>query len=496
MRGGGDRGYDELKPQDKCGVIGAVGKVPVATDIYYGLRVIQHRGQESAGIAVFDGELKVKKGMGLAHEVFSKEDLQDLSAHVGIGHVRYSTTGTSAAENAQPIHCTTEFGGFALAHNGDLVNSEKIRKELSKKGWAFMTSSDSEIIVRLLANEVASSGDVIRALREFTGKLVGSYSLVILIGDRLFAMRDPLAVRPLCIGEGNGMRMVASESVVFDALGMKFVRDVKAGEIVELTPDGFRNWRLPHPTHTAHCMFEWLYFARPDSSIDRTLVYDARFRVGEQLWRLHPVEADIVMPVPESGRAQAQGFSRASGYPLVEGLIKNRYIERTFIMPKQSDRELGVLLKLNPIQSVVKGKRIVLVDDSIVRGTTIRKIVQMIKKVGAKEVHLRIGCPPIVSPCYLGVDMKTRDQFIANIWPVEQIAKYVTADTLGYITIEGMVKAIGKSREDLCLGCLTGEYPLKIPGERSRVERPLEEFSEKKPKPGRKPANKPLKKRI
>jgi len=495
MRSGGENGYKELKPRDKCGVIGAVGASPVATDIYYALRIVQHRGQESAGIAVFDGEIKVKKGMGLAHEVFSKEDLQDLGGTAGMGHVRYSTTGSSAVENAQPISCTTEYGGIALAHNGDIVNSDALRKELQKRGWAFMTSSDSEVIVRLLANEISSTGDVIRALREFTKKLIGSYSLVIMIGERVFGMRDPLAVRPLCIGRGNGLRMIASESVVFDTLGMRFLRDVKPGEIVELTREGFESWRLPHPTHTAHCMFEWLYFARPDSLLDGRLVYDARVKVGEQLAKEHPVKADIVMPVPESGRAQAQGYSRASGLPLVEGLIKNRYIERTFIMPDQSEREIGVLLKLNPVRSAIKGKRVVLVDDSIVRGTTIRKIVQIIREAGAKEIHLRIGCPPIKAPCYLGIDMKTRDQFIANMKTVPEITKYITADTLGYISIQGMIRSLRQAREDLCLGCLTGEYPVKIPGERVRLEKPLEEFAEEPPKPAR-PRKKTSKKRI
>ncbi len=495
MRGGGDNGYDELKPREKCGVIGAVGRSPVATDIYYALRIVQHRGQESAGIAVFDGEVKVKKGMGLAHEVFSKEDLQDFGGTAGIGHVRYSTTGSSAVENAQPISCMTEYGGIALAHNGDIVNSEALRKELQRKGWAFMTSGDSEVIIRLLANEISSTGDIIRALREFTKKLIGSYSLVIMVGNRVFAMRDPLAVRPLCLGKGDGLKMAASESVVFDTLGMKFLRDVKPGEIVELTKGGFESWRLPHPTHTAHCMFEWLYFARPDSVIDGRLVYDARVKVGEQLFKEHPVKADTVMPVPESGRAQAQGYSRVSGFPLVDGLIKNRYIERTFIMPDQADRELGVLLKLNPVRSAVKGRRIVLVDDSIVRGTTIRKIVQILKEAGAKEVHLRIGCPPIIAPCYLGIDMKTRDQFIANMKTVPEIAKYITADSLGYISIDGMMKALRKSRADLCVGCLTGEYPMKIPGEKVRSGRPLEEFAVLPPKPARSRKKSP-KKRI
>jgi len=502
MRSGGTRVYDELKPAEECAVVGALGTNPVATDIYYSLRILQHRGQESAGIATFDNELVVKKGMGLAHEVFSKEDLQDLVGRAGIGHVRYSTTGSSAFENAQPISCMTESGSIALAHNGDIVNAIPLRKELQKKGWAFMTTGDSEVIVRLLANEISSTGDIIRAMRQLSRQLVGSYCLVIIIGDRVFGMRDPLAIRPLCIGEGGGLRMVASESVVFDTLGMKFLRDVKPGEIVEITRSGFQSWRLPHPAHTAHCMFEWLYFARPDSVIDGRLVYDARVKVGEQLFKEHPVEADIVMPVPESGRAQAQGYSRVSGLPMVEGLIKNRYIERTFIMPEQAEREIGVLLKLNPVRSAVKGKRIVLVDDSIVRGTTIRKIVQIIREAGAKEIHLRIGCPPIVAPCYLGVDMKTRDQFIANKMKVSEIAEYITANTLGYISIEGMIKALRQKKDDLCIGCLTGEYPLKIPGERVRPGKPLEEFedehgpSKSRRKPTAKPKKKVPKKRI
>jgi len=299
-----------------------------------------------------------------------------------------------------------------------------------------------------------------------------------MIRDKVYAVRDPLAVRPLCIGQKDGAMMIASESVVFDALGYKFVRDLKPGEIVELRADGFESFRLPHPTHTAHCMFEWVYFARPDSVVDERLVYDARVKIGEQLAREHPVEADIIVPVPESGRAQAQGYSQVSGFPVVEGLIKNRYIERTFIMPEQSDREVGVLLKLNPIHSAVKHKRVVLIDDSIVRGTTIRKIVQMLRRAGAREVHVRIGCPPIRFPCYLGIDMKTRDQFIANERKVEEIGEFITADSIGYLSLKGLIGALKHPKGDVCLGCLTGEYPIPIPGERLRKERPLEIFNQ------------------
>ena len=470
--------YSDLRPREKCGIIGCAGQDPVATDLYYGLRILQHRGQESAGIAVYDGEVRAKRGMGLVHEVFTKEDLASLPGAAGIGHVRYSTTGSSVLENAQPIVARTSYGDVALAHNGDIVNASELREDLSKKGWAFMTTSDSEVIIRLLANELVSSGDPRRALKDFTARLNGAYSLALLINDTVYAIRDPYAIRPLCIGERDGHMMISSESVVFDALGYKFLRDLRPGEIVELHPRSFESFRLPHPTHTAHCMFEWVYFARPDSVLDNRLVYDARVKIGEQLAREHPVPADIVVPVPESGRAQAQGYARISGLPVVEGLIKNRYIERTFIMPEQTDREVGVMLKLNPIRSAVKGKRIVLIDDSIVRGTTIRKIVQILRLAGAREIHVRIGCPPIRFPCFLGIDMKTRDQFIANEKTVPEIGEFITADSLGYLSMRGMIAALKHPRDDLCIGCLNGQYPVPIPGEKMRKERPLEVFAE------------------
>ena len=469
--------FGELKPSDKCGIVAVASNEPVSRELYYALRILQHRGQESAGIVTFDGETRSKRGMGLVHEVFSKSDLDALAGRAGIGHVRYSTTGSSVIDNAQPIVVSTAHGDIALGHNGDIVNAGLLREELTRKGWAFMTTSDSEVIVRLLANELAKSGDVKRALKEVTRRLIGAYSLAIMIDGVPYAVRDPLAIRPLCIGTKDGAYMAASESVVFDTLGYKFVRDLKPGEIVELHTGGFESFRLPHPTHTAHCMFEWVYFARPDSVLDGRLVYDARVKVGQQLAREHPVTADIVVPVPESGRAQAQGFSQVSGLPVVEGLIKNRYIERTFIMPEQADREIGVLLKLNPIKSAVKNRRIVLIDDSIVRGTTIKKIVAILREAGAREVHLRIGCPPIKSPCYLGIDMKTRDQFIANERTVEEIATFVGADSLAYLSMQGLVRALNHPREDICFGCLTAVYPIEIPGEKFRGMEKLERFA-------------------
>ena len=470
--------YGPHRPADKCGIVAAASKESITRDLYYALRILQHRGQESGGIAVFDdGEIRSRRGMGLVHEVFSPEDLGKLEGNVGIGHVRYSTTGSSVLDNAQPIVVSTAMGDIALGHNGDIVNAGLLRDELERKGWAFMTTSDSEVIIRLLANQLTKTGDVHRALKEFTRRLVGAYSLVILINGSAYAVRDPLAVRPLCIGQKDGAYIATSESVVFDTLGYKFVRDVKPGEIVELHSDGIESFRLPHPTHTAHCMFEWVYFARPDSVIDGRLVYDARVKIGQQLAREHPVEADIVVPVPESGRAQAQGYSQVSGLPVVEGLIKNRYIERTFIMPEQADREIGVLLKLNPIKSAVKNKRIVLIDDSIVRGTTIKKISAILREAGAREVHLRIGCPPIVAPCYLGIDMKTRDQFIASTRTVEEITRFIGADSLGYLSMPGLIRALSHPREDLCLGCLTGVYPVEVPGEKFRGVEKLERFA-------------------
>ncbi len=467
-------------PRCNCGIMGAVSQDGnVVTDIFYGLRVLQHRGQESAGIAVFEGEMNCKKAMGLVPEVFSAEALSNMAGRVGIGHVRYSTEGASALENAQPIVASSIAGEIALAHNGEVVNAPELRRGLQRKRWAFITSTDSEVIVRVLANEIIRTKDVNQALKEFTSKLVGSYSLVLLVGDRLFAIRDPLAIRPLSYGRKDGTHIVASESVVFDTLGAKFIRDLRPGEIIELTPDGVKSTRLPHPNNTAHCMFEWVYFSRPDSVLDGRLVYDTRVRIGQEIAREHPVEADMVVPVPDSGRAHAFGFAEAMRLPMVEGLIKNRYIERTFILPDQKERDIGVHLKLNAVRSLLQGKRVVLIDDSIIRGTTMRKIVRLVRDAGAREVHVRIGCPPVRAPCYLGIDMKTRDQFVANGRSVEQIQDYMGADSLAYVSIQGLVNAIGMSQEDLCLGCLTGVYPVQIPGEKVRPQRRLDLFLER-----------------
>jgi len=464
-------------PQDECGVFAIASVANVSVDIFYALRVLQHRGQESAGIAVFNGGIKAVKGMGLAHTALKMEDVQNLKGEFGIGHVRYSTFGSSTIENAQPIVVSTNYGDIALAHNGEIVNADKIMDELKKKGWAFITSSDSEIAVRLLANDIANTGDPVKSLRNLMGMLQGSYSMAIMVGNRVFAMRDPMAIRPLCVGRTKTGYAAASESVAFDSLGGEFIRDLEPGEIVELLPGEVRSTKTGLSRGKAHCMFEWVYIARADSCLDEKLVYEVRRKIGQRLAKEQPVDADVVIPIPDSGRSHAIGYAEVSGIRYSEGLMKNRYVERTFIMPEQSERVTSVMLKLNPLKSVIKDKRVVLVDDSIVRGNTIRQIVQIVRNAGAKEVHVRVGSPPIRSPCYFGIDMKTREQFAATGRTIEEIGRMITADSLGYISIEGLVESIGHPASDLCLGCLTEEYPMPIPGEKVRYQKKLDSFA-------------------
>ena len=463
-------------PQEECGIFAIASVANVSIDIFYALRVLQHRGQESAGIAVYNNGIKAIKGMGLAHQALKTDDVNNLKGQLGIGHVRYSTMGSSNLENAQPIVVSTNYGDIALAHNGEIVNAEKIMDELKRKGWAFITSSDSEIAVRLLANDIANTGDPVRSLKNLMSMLHGSYSMTIMIDNRVFAMRDPLGFRPLCVGRTKSGFAAASESVVFDTLGGEFIRDVEPGEIVEMLPGEIRSIKTGLSKGKAHCMFEWVYIARADSCIDGKLVYEVRSRIGQRLAKEQPVDADVVVPIPDSGRSHAIGYSEESGIRYSEGLMKNRYVERTFIMPEQADRVTNVMLKLNPLKSVIKDKRVVLVDDSIVRGNTIRQIVQIVRNAGAKEVHVRIGSPPIRAPCFFGIDMKTREQFAATGRTVEEIGKMITADSLGYISVEGLVDAIGHPANDLCLGCLTEEYPMSVAGEKVRYQKKLDSF--------------------
>lgn len=467
---------DTEHPQDECGVFGIASIQNVSIDIFYALRVLQHRGQESAGIAVYNSGIKSLKGMGLAHQALKQEDIKNLKGEIGIGHVRYSTFGSSTIENAQPIVVSTNYGDIALCHNGEIVNASKIMEDLKKKGWAFITSTDSEIAVRLLANDIANTGDPVRSLRNLMSILQGAYSMTVMIDNRVFAIRDPLGFRPLCVGRTKVGYAAASESVVFDTLGGEFLRDVEPGEIIELLPGEIKSTKTGLMKGRAHCMFEWVYLARADSSIEGHLVYEVRRRIGQRLANEQPADADVVIPIPDSGRSHAIGFSEESGIRYSEGLMKNRYVERTFIMPEQSERTTGVMLKLNPLKSVIKDKRVILVDDSIVRGTTIRQIVQIVRNAGAKEVHVRIGSPPIRAPCYFGIDMKTREQFAATGRTVEDIGKMITADSLGYISVEGLIDSIGLPAGDLCLGCLTEEYPFPVPGEKVRYQKKLDMF--------------------
>lgn len=466
---------------DKCGVFGIVSSEDVATRIFYGLRALQHRGQEAAGISVLSegGELRTKKGNGLVDQVFDSDDLKELAGKMGLGHVRYGTAGGRSVENAQPRIVDSVIGQVALAHNGDIVNAPEHRTRLKEKGWTFATDNDTEVVVRMLGTELASTRNPVKAIRNLMDEITGAYCFVISVGERLFAVRDPLGIKPLVLGETGNAYVVTSETTALDVLGADFVRDVEPGEILELSPLGFQTHDVVREKNTAHCFFEHVYFARSDSRLDGALVHESRMNVGARLWEENPVEADIVVPVPDSGRAAAQGLAEAAGLPYVEALIKNRYVHRTFIMPGQDTREMNVKLKLNPIKKFVEGRRVILVDDSIVRGTTMKRIVTLLRDAGAKEVHIRISSPPIITPCYLGIDMHTRDQLIAAEHTIPEITKILSATSVAYITIPGMVQALGFPKNDLCLGCVTGVYPVEIPGEQTRNQTNLAQFVKK-----------------
>lgn len=466
--------------REECGVAGISlkeGPNNAALSLYYALFALQHRGQESAGISVFDGKTtRTKKGMGLVPEAFKKADIHELSASAGIGHVRYSTTGESTLENAQPMVVNFKDGMLALAHNGNLVNSQELRCELEAEQRIFLSNSDTEVIAQLLVKEL-SKKDLISAIREIVRILTGSYSIVMLLEERVIAFRDPLGIKPLCLGKLEDGYIIASESTAIDVVGGLYLRDVKPGELIILQKGDINTIQLYHLKHSAHCIFEHIYFARADSILDGKLAYQSRIRIGETLYDEHPLEADIVFPVPDSGTTFAIGYAKRSGIPYLEGLMKNRYIGRTFILPGQDLRETAVRLKLNTIKENIQGKRVVIVDDSIVRGTTSRRIVDMVRAAGAKEVHVRIGSPPIIAPCYLGIDMPTRDELIAAHKTIRGVEALINADTLEYISLKGMVNAIGIPEEDFCTGCLTGIYPVEIPGEKCvRAQLKITEF--------------------
>ncbi len=442
---------------DECGVCGVVGRADAANLVYLGLYALQHRGQESAGIAAFDGELlRHRKAMGYVADIFNRSLLDELPGSAAVGHVRYSTAGNSSLVNAQPMVAKTHRGQVALAHNGNLVNALRLRRELERAGSIFQSNSDSEVFLHLLARSRGASLD--DAILETLDAAVGAYSVAVLCDGRLFAARDPHGFRPLAIGKLGEAWVVASETCAFDLIEARFVREVGPGEVVELSGAEPRVVR-PHSSGPyAHCVFEHVYFARPDSRVFGEDVETVRERLGERLAREHPAGADIVVAVPDSGVPAALGFARESGLPFVLGLVRNHYVGRTFIEPRQAIRHFGVKVKLNPVRSAVAGRRVVLVDDSIVRGTTSRKIVMMLKGAGAREVHLRISSPPTTGPCYYGIDTPERRELIASSKTVEEIRAFVGADSLGYLSEAGMLSCLATSAANFCTACFSGNY--------------------------------------
>jgi amidophosphoribosyltransferase len=468
-----------MPARDSCGVVAVSlqGK-GAAPYLFRGLRALQHRGQESAGIATTShGVLHHRKGMGLVHEIFSQEMLDSLRGPTGIGHVRYPTTGATDLENAQPIVFKIREADAALAANGDLVNYERIRRRIQIQGVELLGNADTETMAQAIALEYNVTRDLDAAIRRACPELIGGYAVVMLVGNRVYAFRDPLGIRPMVYGTVEGGVAVASESVALELMGGKSLRDVQPGEVVCLERGQLvRTSRIPSSGERAHCMFEWVYFSRPDSIAENVPIYDVRHRIGLRLAKEAPVDADIVVPVPDSARPQALGFSEGSKIPYAEALIKNRFVERTFILPDQKRRESEVRVKLHPVPGLLKGKRVVLLDDSIVRGTTLREIVQMVRGAGATQVDVRIGCPPIRAPCYFGVDMKDRGQLVANGRDDAEVASAIGADSVHYLSMAGLVESITLPAESLCLGCLTGKYPLDVPEEHHRFQKSLEEF--------------------
>ena len=455
---------------DECGVFGAydMDGGDVAPSIYYGLFALQHRGQESCGIAVTDtyGERKIhsRKGLGLVNEVFDEEALQNLKGNLGVGHVRYSTAGGSRAENAMPLVINYVKGVLAIAHNGNLTNAIELRHELEYTGAIFQTTIDSEVIAYHIARERLNVKKAEDAVKNAMKKIKGAYALVVTSPRKMIGARDPFGLKPLCIGKRDNTYFLASESCAISAVGGEFVRDVEPGEIVSFTKHGIKSdmSMAISPKKQARCIFEYIYFARTDSTIDNVNVYHSRILAGNALAESYPVEADLVVGVPDSGLVAAKGYSEKSGIPYGMAFHKNSYVGRTFIKPKQSQRESSVKIKLNVIEEVVRGKRIVMVDDSIVRGTTCANIIKMLKKAGAKEVHVRISSPPFLYPCYFGTDVPSNEQLIAHSHTTEEIREMIGADSLGYMEIEKLKDMVG----DLgyCDACFTGDYPMEVPG--------------------------------
>lgn len=456
--------FEEDKQEEACGVFGIYSNDPQfesATLTYLGLYALQHRGQESAGIVVSDGHhLSTHKNMGLVSNVFNRDIIEGLKGRIAIGHVRYSTTGSSFLANAQPLMARCSKGVLAVAHNGNLVNTEELRQKLEDEGSVFQSTTDTEVIMNLIARH--SRENLCDAILKAAGSLQGSYSLVLMSKDTLIGLRDPFGVRPLCLGKLADAYVISSESCVFSSIGGHFIRDINPGEMIVIDSDGVKSYYLPEKRTQATCVFEYIYFARPDSNIDGLNVHLSRKAMGRELAKQFTREADVVISVPDTGRSAAMGFAEASGIPYDIGLIKNPYMGRTFIQPHQTMRDMGVRIKLNPVEGVLKGKRIVIIDDSIVRGTTSGKIIRLLREAGAKEVHMCISAPPITYPCYYGIDTSVRKELIASAHTVDEICNFIQADSLTYLTLDGLYRAV-QPNKDLCVACFNGDFPIPIP---------------------------------
>jgi amidophosphoribosyltransferase len=452
--------FDKFK--DECGIFGIFGHPEAANMAYLGLYALQHRGQESAGIAASTGEqIRLTKLMGEVADAFNEESLAALPGTAAIGHVRYSTAGASKFVNAQPFLSDCAHGQIAICHNGNLVNARELRDDLVGDGSIFQSTSDTEVILHLYARSKATSAE--GALIESVSQVRGAFSLAVLTADRLIAVRDPHGFRPLALGQLGDAYIICSETCALDLIGACYLRDVEPGEVVVISASGLRSIKPFGPQQVQHCIFEHVYFARPDSYVFGDSVNEVRTSFGHRLAEEAPADADVVVPVPDSGVCAAIGFSERSGIPLKMGLIRNHYVGRTFIEPQQSIRHFGVKVKLNPVRSILSGKRVVLVDDSIVRGTTSRKIVKMIKAAGAREVHVRISCPPTISPCFYGVDTPLRSELIAATHTVKEIAKFIGADSLSYLSLDGLLASVNGQRANYCTSCYTGRYPIPFP---------------------------------
>ena len=450
------------KFKDECGVFGIFGNPEAANLTYLGLYALQHRGQESAGIVTADGErMRASRAMGHVAEAFDESALSALPGHLAIGHTRYSTAGESRLSNAQPFLIDCAHGQIAVAHNGNLVNARELRDDLVRDGAIFQTSSDTEVLLHLYARAKAPS--IEEALVESVTQIRGAFSLALLTKDRLIAVRDPHGFRPLALGKLADAWIVCSETCALDLIGATYVRDIEPGEILVISDGGLRSIKPFPSSPLSQCVFEHVYFARPDSYVFGRSVNDVRTELGRVLAREAAIAADVVVPIPDSGVCAATGFAEEAKLPLRMGLIRNHYVGRTFIQPQQAIRHFGVKVKLNPVRSILEGKRVVLLDDSLVRGTTSRKIVKMVKAAGASEVHLRISCPPTISPCFYGVDTPSRAELIASTHTIEEIRKYVGADTLAYLSLEGLRAAVGTGQQSYCTYCYTGVYPVAFP---------------------------------